>query len=158
MNVEIRTATSEDMPSVLELIQELADYENAPDEVVVTVDQLTNDGFGQNKVFDAQVAVINQEIVGFALYYTGYSTWKGRTLYLEDFVIKEALRGKGIGKLLFEKVISIAKSSGAQRMDWQVLDWNDPAINFYKKYNAELDPEWLNGRFYKKDLDEFNFH
>jgi GNAT superfamily N-acetyltransferase len=91
---------------------------------------------------------LDKEVVGFALFYTGYSTWKGRTLYLEDILVTNAQRGNGIGALLFEKVVEIAKERNVKRMDWQVLEWNEPAINFYKKYNATLDPEWLNGRLY----------
>ena len=139
MKITIRQSEKEDMPKVLEYIQELATYEKAPDEMVNTVENLEKDGFGDNKVFDCLVAEVDNVVVGFALYYTGYSTWKGRTLYLEDFLVSENYRGKGIGKLLFNQVILEAKKRGVKRMDWQVIDWNDPAINFYKKYNAKLD-------------------
>lgn len=91
------------------------------------------------------MAEIDGKVEGFALYYIRYSTWKGQCLYLEDFLVTEKLRGKGAGKLLFERIIEEAKEKGFKRMVWQVLEWNEPAINFYKKYNATLDPEWVNG-------------
>lgn len=147
-NTTIRTAKKTDMPAVLELIQELASYENEPDAVINTVSQLEKDGFGDSKVFDCIVADQKGIVVGFALYFTGYSTWKGKTLYLEDFLVKEALRGTGIGKLLFNEVVNEAKRRRVRRMDWQVLDWNKPAIEFYKKNEALLDGEWLNGRLF----------
>lgn len=142
----VRDATASDMKSVHGLITELAIYEKAADQVVNTVEQLVIDGFGPSKLFDCIVATHHGVVVGFALYYTSYSTWKGACLYLEDFLVTESMRGKGIGKLLFEKVYQIAKEKQVGRFEWQVLDWNEPAINFYKKYNAILDPEWLNGK------------
>lgn len=153
--INIRKATAQDMPAIHSLIVELAIYEKEPDAVEVTVEQLTEDGFGKKPVFEAIVAEGDGEVVGFALYYTSYSTWKGRCLYLEDFLVSEAFRGKGIGALLFERLIAIAKETGANRMDWQVLDWNEPALNFYRKYNALLDPEWTNGRFSREELQQF---
>lgn len=155
MKPVIRKATKNDMPQVLDLIQELATYEKAPDEMINTVENLENDGFGENKIFDCIVAEWDDKIVGFALYFTGYSTWKGRTLYLEDFIVNEAYRGQGIGKILFEEVMQEAKRRGAKRMDWQVLDWNKPAIRFYKKHGATLDGEWLNGRFFEDEIKNF---
>ena len=146
LDIIIREGMANDMQAVLDLIKELDEYEKAAHEVEMTLERLTNDGFGSNNVFNTIVAEQNDVIVGFALYYTGYSTWKGRTLYLEDFLVQEKMRGKGVGKLLFEETIKIAKRTGAQRMDWQVLDWNEPAIEFYKKVNATLDSEWINGR------------
>jgi GNAT superfamily N-acetyltransferase len=110
------------------------------------VDQLTKDGFGPNEVFDCIVAEVGSQVIGFALYYTSYSTWKGKCLYLEDFLVTEAWRGKGIGKLLFDRVFQEAKDRNVGRFEWQVLDWNETAINFYKKYDAILDEEWLNGK------------
>lgn len=155
MDVRIRKAKIEDMPRVLELIQELATYEKAPDEMINTVENLERDGFGESKVFDCIVAEGDDLIVGFALFFTGYSTWKGRTLYLEDFIVSETYRGKGYGKLLFEEVIAEAKRREVKRMDWQVLEWNEHAIQFYKKYKATLDGEWYNGRFFEEDLNHF---
>ncbi len=142
----IRTATPQDMQAVNDLIHELAVYEKAGEQHINTTEQLIKDGFGKNKVFDCIVAELNDKVVGFALFYTSYSTWKGKCLYLEDFLVTEQLRGKGIGKLLFDEVYQIAKQRNVGRFEWQVLEWNKPAINFYKKYNATLDGEWLNGK------------
>ena len=158
MKITIRQSQKEDMPKVLEFIQELATYEKAPDEMVNTVEDLEKNGFGDNKVFDCIVAEVENIVVGFALYYTGYSTWKGRTLYLEDFLVSEDYRGKGIGKLLFNQVILEAKKRNVKRMDWQVIDWNEPAINFYNKYNARLDGEWINGRLFEEDIRNFTIN
>lgn len=145
MNTIIRRAEKKDCARLLQLIQELADYEKAPQEVTVTLEHFEESGFGPNPVWWAFVAEINGRVEGFALYYIRYSTWKGQCLYLEDFLVTEQLRGQGAGKLLFDRVIQEAKDKGYKRMVWQVLDWNKPAINFYKKYDAKLDPEWLNG-------------
>lgn len=145
-NLLIREARPNDMQSVHALITELAVYEKAADQMTNSVGQLIEDGFGANKLFDCIVAELDGVVVGFALFYTSYSTWKGACLYLEDFLVTEKLRGKGIGKLLFDEVYQIAKNRKVGRFEWQVLDWNEPAINFYKKYNANLDPEWLNGK------------
>ena len=130
---------------MLGLINELAVYEKAPNEVTVTLSHFEQSGFGENPVWWAFVAEVNDTIVGFALYYIRYSTWKGQCLYLEDFIVTENMRGQGIGKLLFDRVVQETKEKGFSRMVWQVLDWNEPAINFYKKYKANLDPEWING-------------
>jgi GNAT superfamily N-acetyltransferase len=145
MNTIIRRAEKKDCVRLLQLIQELADYEKAPQEVTVTLEHFEESGFGLNPVWWAFVAEINGRVEGFALYYIRYSTWKGQCLYLEDFLVTEQLRGQGAGKLLFDRIIQEAKDKGYKRMVWQVLDWNEPAINFYKKYNATLDPEWING-------------
>ena len=142
----IRTAQPEDMKQVHALIRELAIYEKAEKEHINTIEQLIIDGFGPNKLFDCIVAQLNNEVIGFALYYTSYSTWKGSCLYLEDFLVTEKLRGKGIGKQLFDEVLSIAKNRNVGRFEWQVLDWNEPALNFYRKYNSTLDGEWINGK------------
>ena len=130
---------------MLDLIRELAIYEKAPDEVTVDPLHFEESGFGLNPVWWAFV-VENQEkkVVAFALYYIRYSTWKGQVMYLEDILVTEALRGKGIGKMLIERLIQEAKEKGFRRMTWQVLDWNEPAINFYKKFSAKFDPEWVN--------------
>lgn len=145
-NVIIRTAKLQDMQAVNDLIHELAVYEKAADQHINTAEQLIEDGFGKHKVFDCIVAELNKKVIGFALFYTSYSTWKGKCLYLEDFLVTEKLRGQGIGKLLFDEVYRIAKKRKVGRFEWQVLNWNTPAINFYKKYNAILDDEWLNGK------------
>lgn len=144
--MKLKPAIKEDCKRLLELIQELADYEKAPDEVVVSLSHFEESGFGANPLWWAFVAEDdNQVIQGFALYYIRYSTWKGQCLYLEDLLVTEAVRGKGVGKLLFEAVMTETKNRGFKRMCWQVLDWNEPALNFYKKFNATLDPEWMNG-------------
>ncbi len=145
MQINIRRATKEDCPALLELIKELADYERAPQEVTVSLAHFEESGFGAQPVWWGFVAELDSEVVGFALYYIRYSTWKGQCLYLEDFLVTEQQRGKGIGALLFERIIQEAKEKGFRRMVWQVLDWNEPALNFYKKYDAKLDPEWVNG-------------
>jgi GNAT superfamily N-acetyltransferase len=138
----------------LELIKELALYEKAPEEVTVTIDEFMDAGFGENKVWKAFVAEDNNNIIGFALYYTRYSTWKGCRLYLEDFIVTEEYRGKGAGKLLFETVIQEAKDKNYNGMVWQVLDWNEPAINFYKKYAADIEAGWLNASFSKEQISK----
>ena len=145
MQVNIRRAGKEDCPALLALIKELAEYEKAPEQVTVTLAHFEESGFGNHPVWWGFVAELEGVVVGFALYYIRYSTWKGQCLYLEDFLVTEAHRGKGIGALLFERVMQEAKEKGFTRMVWQVLDWNEPAINFYKKYDANLDPEWING-------------
>ncbi len=144
INIHIRKAKPTDMDAVFGLIKELAIYENAEDQVTNSVENLIEDGFGSNAVFNCLVAEVNQQVIGFALYYTSYSTWKGRCLYLEDFLVTESWRRKGVGKLLFDEVYQIAKETKVKRFEWQVLDWNEPAINFYKKYEANLDETWVN--------------
>lgn len=147
MAFTIRKGTKSDLPRLRELIVELAIYEKEPDAVEVTIEELEIDGFGPNSIFDFFVAEKEGKLEGIALYYFKYSTWKGKCLFLEDIVVNEKLRGFGIGKLLFDEVVKVAAHHNCKRMEWQVLEWNTPAINFYKKkYNAELDPEWLNGR------------
>lgn len=145
MNFNIRRAQREDCSAMLELIHELAVYEKAPDEVTVDPLHFEESGFGLNPVWWAFV-VENQEkkVVAFALYYIRYSTWKGQVMYLEDILVTETMRGKGIGKMLIERLIQEAKEKGFKRIAWQVLDWNEPAINFYKKFGAKFDPEWVN--------------
>jgi len=155
MNLNIRFAVAEDCARLLELINELAVYEHAPEEVTVTLDHFIEAGFGENPVWKAFVAEVDQVIVGFALYYTRYSTWKGCRLYLEDFIVTEAYRGKGLGKILFEKVIEEAKNGNYSGMVWQVLDWNEPAINFYNKYQAQLESGWLNAALAKEQIKAF---
>lgn len=143
----IREAKESDVDAILGLIHELAIYENAPDEVENTIEQLTIDLF-VDQCCKALVCETEGSIVAFTLFYTSYSTWKGKCLYLEDLYVQEAWRKHGIGQRLFDAVVNIAKTSNFKRMDWQVLDWNEPAINFYKKNNALLDPEWINGRLF----------
>lgn len=144
MNVLIRKAVKEDCPALMDLIRELALYEKAPNEVTVSMEEFVEAGFGSNPVWGAFVAELDGLIVGMSLYYIRYSTWKGSRLYLEDLIVKEAYRGNNIGKLLLDQTITHAKEKKYSGMMWQVLDWNEPAINFYKKYNANFDGEWLN--------------
>ena len=171
MEIKIRRAVKEDCPRLLELIQELADYEKAPDEVTVTLEHFEESGFGEKQLWWAFVATspsnsfsipiaigregefsspspsergLGGEVLGFALYYIRYSTWKGQKLYLEDLLVTNAARGKGVGKLLMDQLIKEAKERKIKSIVWQVLDWNEPAINFYKKYNARFDNGWVN--------------
>jgi len=149
MSITIRKARKEDCPRLLELIKELAEYEKAPQEVTVTLEHFEESGFGPQPVWWALVASsVNNDgeerVEGFALYYVRYSTWKGQRMYLEDIVVTEASRGKGIGKLLFDALVEEAREKKFNGIVWQVLEWNEPAINFYKKYNAGFDAEWIN--------------
>lgn len=156
MSVLIREGKREDVADLLRLINQLADYEKALHEVEITEEQLLEDGFGENPIYELIVAELDQKVVGIALYYYKYSTWKGKCLYLEDFVVDEAFRKHGIGSKLFKAVRAVAQKKYVKRMEWQVLEWNEPAINFYKKEAAELDAEWLNGRLYYQQLQEGN--
>ena len=143
--MKIRKATIEDCPGMLQLIRELAEYEKAPEEVTVDPKHFEESGFGATPVWWAFVVEeTTSNIVAFALYYIRYSTWKGQVMYLEDILVTERMRGQGIGSKLIEQLIVEAKEKGFKRITWQVLDWNEPAINFYKKFNATFDPEWVN--------------
>lgn len=153
-NISIRTGTREDLPQVLTLIKELAEYERAPQEVDNTVARMEQDGFGPEKVFDFLVAEMDGRIVGIALYYWSYSTWKGKCMYLEDLVVTESHRRYGLGRKLFKELIQIAKQKDVRRLSWQVLEWNEPAIQFYKGIGAQLDPEWINGRLTYEQLKQ----
>ena len=144
MAITIRRAVKEDCERLLELVKELALYEKAPQEVTVTLDHFIESGFCANPVWWAFVAEEDGLVQGFALYYVRYSTWKGQRMYLEDILVTEQARGRGIGKLLFDQLIVEAKERKFNGIVWQVLEWNEPAINFYKKYNASFDPEWVN--------------
>lgn len=145
MNPTIRPATENDVPQIMGLIHELALFEKAPEEVINTTEQMKKDGFGANPLFKCLVAETSAGIIGFALYYYRYSTWKGKCLYLEDFYLKEDFRNFGVGKLLFDTIKETAKHDNCKRINWQVLDWNEPAIKFYEKYNSGFDKEWWNG-------------
>ena len=143
--VVIRRATANDCPRMLELVKELAIYERAPDEVTVTLEHFIESGFGPNPVWWAFVAEEDGFIQGFALYYIRYSTWKGQRMYLEDIIVTESARGKGFGAMLMNQLIAEAKERKFTGITWQVLEWNEPAFNFYRKFNTRFDPEWVNG-------------
>ena len=160
MKIKVRKALKKDLPSVLGLIKELADYEKAPREVKVTLKELERDGFGKNKIYDCFVATSpltplsrgrgdrrksrGEVVVGIALFYVKYSTWKGKCIYLDDLIVTESMRKEGIGKKLFDAVVAVAKKMKVRKLEWQVLNWNTPAIGFYKKYSTVFDNEWVN--------------
>ncbi len=145
----IRKGNPEDMEAVLGLIQELADFEKEPNAVLVTVDDLIRDGFGQIPLFHVFVAETEKQIVGIALYYYRYSTWKGKIIHLEDLIVKDIMRGKGLGYALYSEIIKQAKRDNVRRIDWHVLDWNKPAIDFYEKSGAKELKDW-----YLTQMDE----
>lgn len=140
--MEIRKGKKEDLPGVFKLINELALFEKAPEEVTNTIEAMEIDGFGENPVFGFHIAEAEGVIVGMALYFIKYSTWKGKGLYLDDLIITESMRGKGLGQKLFDVFMQEAKAIDAKQVHWQVLDWNTPAVDFYKKLGAKIDVEW----------------
>lgn len=144
MEFQIRAAQKDDCPAMMELIRELAVHEKAPREVTVNMDEFIDAGFGKQPVWEALVGELNGKIVGMALYYVRYSTWKGRKLYLEDLVVTEKMRGKGYGKQLLDHTIELARQRGYCGIMWQVLEWNEAAISFYKKYDTTFEEEWIN--------------
>lgn len=155
MIVTIRKGTIDDLPQVFALIQELADFERAPQEVTNTLEEMERDGFGENAIYKFFVAESEEGVIGLALYYTAYSTWKGKTIYLEDLIVTARLRRGGIGRRLFNAVALEARNVGAKRFAWQVLEWNEPAINFYKNIGATLDGEWINCRMTEEQLQNY---
>jgi GNAT superfamily N-acetyltransferase len=142
--ITIRKAIQADIPDIIALVKELALFEKAPEEVTVTAEDYLQNGFKENRLFDCNLAYFDGELAGFSLWYFRFSTWKGKRLYLEDLYVREQFRGKGIGKILLNQVIDEAKVTQCSGLMWQVLEWNEPAIKFYKKYNAQLDGEWIN--------------
>ncbi len=144
MGIQIRRAVREDCSRLLELVKELAHYERAPEQVTVTLEHFEDSGFGHNPVWWAFVAEQDGIVQGFALYYIRYSTWKGQRMYLEDLLVTEKMRGQNIGRQLVDRLIEEAREKKLGGITWQVLDWNEPAINFYRKLNAKFDPEWVN--------------
>ena len=154
MKTTIRKGVKGDLPDVLTLIKELAEYEKALDCVKITLGELEDDGFGDHPWYWFLVAESNNKIIGMSFYFIRYSTWNGKYLYLEDFVINKEYRQQGIGSLLFEATIQICKNENLNGMTWQVLDWNSPAIQFYQKYNADISTEWLNGKLTKSQIDQ----
>ena len=153
--MNIRKGEKKDMKLVLELIQELAIFEKEPDAVVVTVADLERDGFGDNPLFYTFVAEVDGEIVGAALYYYRYSTWKGRTIHLEDLIVREKMRGSGLGFALYSEIIAQGKKDSVRRIEWNVLDWNAPAIDFYKKSGAKILDDWLVAQMDENGIDNF---
>lgn len=151
----IRKGTTEDMPAVLELIKELAIFEKEPDAVVVTADDLVNDGFSENPLFKTFVAEVDNAIIGVALYYYRYSTWKGKTIHLEDLVVKENKRGTGAGFALYSEIIKQGKRDNVRRIEWNVLDWNTNAITFYEKSGANVLKDWYVVQMDEKGIDTF---
>lgn len=155
MEFQVRKATKNDMPSVLKLINELAVYEREPDAVEVTVADLERDGFGDQPLFNCFVAEAEDEILGMALFYNRYSTWKGKTIHLEDLIVNEDYRGKGIGMQLYKKVMQFALEENIKRVEWVVLDWNTPAVNFYKNTGASVFSEWNTVQFDQDSIKKF---
>ncbi|MEN9929338.1 MAG: hypothetical protein RLZZ231_1259 [Bacteroidota bacterium] len=151
----IRNAIKEDMPKVLELIMELAVFEKEPDAVVVTATDLVRDGFGDHPLFYTFVAEVNSEIIGIALYYYRYSTWKGKTIHLEDLIVRENQRGTGAGTALYHAVINQGKKDNVRRIEWNVLDWNTPAVDFYKKSGAKVLEDWRVVQMDEQGIDFF---
>jgi GNAT superfamily N-acetyltransferase len=153
MKFTIEPALASDVPAILQLIKQLAIYERAENEVTVTAAILEEDGFGPNKIFDCFIArSADNHVLGLALYYTKYSTWKGRCIYLEDIIVDETYRGNGIGKELFRAVYDVARQRQSGRLEWQVLEWNEPAIGFYKRFKSQFDSEWINCKFTYEQL------
>ncbi|MBA2329670.1 MAG: GNAT family N-acetyltransferase [Flavisolibacter sp.] len=144
MEIKIRKAVKEDCSRILELVKELAAFERAQKEVSVSLEHFEMSGFGYKPIWWAFVIEVDGEVQGFALYYIRFSTWKGQRMYLEDFYVTDDMRRKGLGKLLFEKLIQEAKRRKLNGIQWQVLEWNESAINFYKKYKTAFDSEWIN--------------
>ncbi len=155
MKVTIRKGTPTDLPSVLALIKELAAFEKSLHQVTISLDELEKDGFGSHPYYWFLVAEKDNEVIGLSFYFIRYSTWKGRFLFLEDFVVKDSYRHKGIGSLLFEETIKVAQSLKVKGMIWQVLDWNESAIRFYKKYHADISSEWYNGKLTEEQITNF---
>ena len=156
MKINIRKGLKKDLSSVLKLIKELADFENAAEQVTITLEDLEQDGFGSHPWFWFLVAEKNDEIIGLSFYWIRYSTWKGKFLYLEDFVIKKEYRRYGVGSKLFEETVKICKKLNLNGMIWQVLDWNSLAIDFYKKFDADISKDWLNGKLTKIQIENIN--
>jgi GNAT superfamily N-acetyltransferase len=151
----IRKGQKEDMPAVLDLIKELATFEKEPNAVVVTVDELIKQGFGDNPLFNTFVAEVDGEIIGTALFYYRFSTWKGKTIHLEDLIVKQEKRGTGAGSALYKEVIRFAKQDGVRRVEWVVLNWNTHAINFYERSGATILQDWLTVQMDEEGITKF---
>ena len=151
----IREGRKSDLPRVLDLVKELAEFERAPHEVTNTLAMMEEDGFGPRPVYGFFVAENSDGIIGLSLYYWRYSTWKGKRLYLEDIIVTESVRGQGIGKKLFDRTMQQSLDENCTGMMWQVLDWNEPAITFYKKYGSKLDGEWINCHLERQQIADY---
>lgn len=151
----IRKGLKEDMPAVLDLIKELAAFENEPDAVVITAEELVNDGFGENPLFQTFVAETDGEIIGTALFYYRYSTWKGKTIHLEDLIVKQEKRGTGAGSALYKEVLKFARQDGVRRVEWVVLNWNTHAIEFYERSGAAILQDWLTVQMNEEGITKF---
>jgi len=155
MKFTIRKGEKKDIPQALSLVKELAAYEKAPNEVSVSIEEMESDGFGENPVYKFFVAETESKIVGISLYYIKYSTWKGKCVFLEDIIVTEQFRKHGIGKKLFDEVVKAAKELNVRRLEWQVLEWNEPAIKFYEKVNSHFDSEWVNCKLTGEQIQEY---
>ena len=155
MSVVVRKATKEDMPDVLELIKELAVFEKQPNAVQINIDTLVAEGFGNQPLFTCFVSLLEGQIVGMALCYFRFSTWKGRSVHLEDLIVKESKRGQGVGMALYKRVMEYAASFNVKRVEWVVLDWNTPAIKFYEKTGATILKDWYLAQFDQEGLSNF---
>ncbi len=155
MEIEIRKARIDDSSAILALIKELAKFEREPDAVIVSQIDIEKHGFGENPLFKCYVAIVDQKIVGIALFYARYSTWKGPTLHLEDLIVTEKMKGNGIGTALYGKFIDYAYSSGVARVEWNVLDWNESAISFYEKSGAKVLSDWRTVQMQREQIRQF---
>ena len=155
MNALIRKAEKKDSLAILNLIKELALFEKEPESVKLKLSDIENDGFGTKPLFECIVAEINKRIIGMAIYYPRYSTWKGPTIHLEDLIVSEQYKGKGIGTQLYSNFIKMALNSGVKRVEWNVLDWNSPAINFYKKSGAKVLDDWRSVQMHRSEMKKY---
>lgn len=151
----IRKGNKNDMPAVLDLIKQLAIFENEPDAVVITSEDLVRDGFGENPLFHTFVAEVDNEIVGMALFYYRFSTWKGKTIHLEDLIVTEKMRGTGAGYALYKEIIKEGKKENVRRIEWNVLDWNTPAVQFYEKSGAKVLTDWRVVHMDEEGINDF---
>lgn len=155
MDAIIRKGVEADVPEALRLVKELAEYERALDEVEVSIEEMIRDGFGSFPIYEFFVAESDNEIIGLALFYYKYSTWKGTCIYLDDIVVTEQYRRKGIGKKLFDEVVKVARERKVRKLEWQVLEWNTPAISFYKKIGTTFDDEWINCKLTESSIQSY---
>jgi len=153
--VNIRKGTKEDLPAILQLVHELAEFEKAPDAITNTLSMMEEEGFGKRPVFEFYVAEKDGEVIGMALFFVKYSTWKGAGLYLDDLIVREKYRGAGIGTKLFNTYLLEAKRMNAKQAHWQVLDWNTPAIDMYKKAGASVEAEWLDCKMNEEEIQAY---